>query len=75
MCTAFRQMREEGILIGEKRGEERGIQIGEKRGIQIGEERVNQLIRMLLQENRGNEISKSVSDRAYQEKLFSEYGI
>ena len=67
MCTAFRQMREEGIQIGEKRG----IQIGEKRG----EERVNQLIRMLLQENRGNEISKSVSDRAYQEKLFSEYGI
>ena len=59
MCTAFRQMREEGIQIGEKRGEER----------------VNQLIRMLLQENRGNEISKSVSDRAYQEKLFSEYGI
>ena len=87
MCTAFRQMREEGIQIGEKRGEERGIQIGEKRGIQIGEkrgekrgiqigeERVNQLIRMLLQENRGNEISKSVADRAYQEKLFMEYGI
>ena len=67
MCTAFRQMREEGIQIGEKRGEERGIQ--------IGEERVNQLIRMLLQENRGNEISKSVADRAYQEKLFMEYGI
>ena len=59
MCTAFRQMREEGIQIGEKRGEER----------------VNQLIRMLLQENRGNEISKSVADRAYQEKLFMEYGI
>ena len=75
MCTAFRQMREEGIQIGEKRGEERGIQIGEKRGIQIGEERVNQLIRMLLQENRGNEIPKSVADRAYQEKLFMEYGI
>ena len=59
MCTAFRQMREEGIQIGEKRGEER----------------VNQLIRMLLQENRGNEIPKSVADRAYQEKLFMEYGI
>lgn len=71
MCTAFQQMREKGIQIGE----ERGIQIGEERGIQIGEERVNQLIRLLLQEKRGNDIWKSVSDREYQEKLFQEYGI
>lgn len=71
MCTAFQQMREKGIQIGE----ERGIRIGEERGIQIGEERVNQLIRLLLQENRGNDIWKSVSDREYQEKLFQEYGI
>lgn len=87
MCTAFRQMREEGIQIGEERGiqigEERGIQIGEKRGeergIQIGEkrgeERVNHLIRLMLQENRGDDIQKVVANREYQEKLFMEYGI
>lgn len=63
MCTAFRQMREEGIKIGEARGEERG------------QERVNRLIQILFQEGRIDEIQRSVSDREYQEQLFIEYDI
>ncbi|MBF0174044.1 MAG: Rpn family recombination-promoting nuclease/putative transposase [Magnetococcales bacterium] len=39
---AVQWAREEGILIGERRGEQRGIQIGEQRGIQIGEQKGRQ---------------------------------
>ena len=39
MCQEMDEIYNEGMLIGEKRGEERGITIGEKRGITIGEER------------------------------------
>ena len=34
-----KKAKEEGILIGEERGEQRGILIGEERGIKLGEER------------------------------------
>lgn len=75
MCTAFRQMKEEGIQIGE----ERGIQIGEERGIQIGvargEERVNRLFKYLLRDSREKDMQKAISDRAYQKQLFKEYNI
>lgn len=63
MCTAFRQMKEEGI------------QIGEERGIQIGEERVNLLFKHLLQDSRINDIKRAVSDREYQNQLFKEYNL
>ena len=39
MCQEMDEIYNEGMLLGEKRGEERGITIGEKRGITIGEER------------------------------------
>ena len=63
MCTAFRQMKEEGI------------QIGEERGIQIGEERVNRLFKYLLRDSREKDMQKAISDRAYQKQLFKEYDI
>ena len=37
--TVVMEMYREGIAVGEKRGEERGIALGEKRGIVLGEER------------------------------------
>ena len=37
--NVFEEVRQQGIQIGEKQGEARGIQIGEKQGIQIGEAR------------------------------------
>ena len=67
MCTAFRQMKEEGIQIGE----ERGIQIGVARG----EERVNRLFKYLLRDSREKDMQKAISDRAYQKQLFKEYDI
>lgn len=67
MCTAFRQMKEEGIQIGE----ERGIQIGVARG----EERVNRLFKYLLRDSREKDMQKAISDRAYQKQLFKEYNI
>ncbi len=67
MCTAFREIREDGV--------NQGIQIGKEQGIQIGEERVNLLIQHLIQDSRTDEIAKAVSDRAYQQELFLKYGI
>lgn len=40
-----------------------------------GEQRVNRLIQMLLEQAREDEISKVVSDKEYQQKLFEEFGI
>ena len=59
MCTAFRQMKEEGIQIGEERGEER----------------VNRLFKYLLRDSREKDMQKAISDRAYQKQLFKEYDI
>ena len=87
MCTAFREIREEGINQGIQIGKDQGIQIGKVQGIQIGkdqgiqigmekgEERVNVLIRQLLREGCMDEIAKAVSDKNYQEELFARYHI
>lgn len=40
-----------------------------------GQERVNSLIRLLIEKNRENEIAKAVSNKAFQENLFKEFGI
>ena len=40
-----------------------------------GEQRVNRLIQLLLEQAREDEISKVVSDKEYQQKLFEEFGI
>lgn len=39
MCREMDKLYNEGIAIGEKRGEKRGVEIGEKRGVEIGEQR------------------------------------
>ena len=95
MCTAFREIREDGIKIGKdqgiklgrdqgiklgrdqgiKLGRDQGIKIGKDQGIKLGEERVNQLIQCLIRDCRMEEIERAVSDKAYQQELFSKYGI
>ena len=75
MCTAFRQIREEGISQGIKLGKDQGIKLGQDQGIKIGEERVNLLIQRLIKDCRMEEIERAVSDRAYQQELFTKYGI
>lgn len=47
-----------------------GVEEGEKRG----EDRLNRLHKKLLDENRLDDLLRSVEDRAYQKKLFEEYG-
>lgn len=41
----------EFVLIGEQKGEQRGIQIGEQRGIRIGEERIKNLLSRAIAKN------------------------
>lgn len=71
VCQAIRDMREEERLRGEKLGEERGRKLGEAQA----EKRINRLMQRLIQDNRMDDIKRSVNDREYQEKLLEEYGI
>lgn len=44
-------------------------------GIEAGTERVNQLIRLLAEQSRTEDIIRSANDKEYQKKFFEEYGI
>ena len=59
--------REEGIQIGEARGEVYGIKKGESR--------LNKLYGSLLKDGRMEDLQKAVSDESYMEKLYKEYGL
>ncbi len=63
--------REEGIQIGEARGEKRG----EVRGIKKGESRLLQLNELLLNDNRIDDLKKATSDAGYRDALYKEYGL
>ena len=56
-----------------------GEKIGEKRGLEIGKveatEQINQLNRLLLQDNRTDDLMKSTSDLTFQQELLKEYGL
>ena len=62
---------QEGHKIGVEEGHRTGLEEGEKRG----EDRLNRLLKKLLDENRIEELRKSVEDESYQKKLFEEYGL
>ena len=57
--------REEGIQIGEKRGEARGIKKAENR--------LNDLYESLMKDNRLDDLKKAIVDETYREKLYEEY--
>ena len=59
----------------EKRGERRGEKRGQKRGEKKGLERVNKLIKLLIQNNRLEDLQRSAEDKVYQEQLFAEFGL
>ena len=61
----------EGRAAGHKAGHEAGV----KKGMQTGESRVNALILKLIESGRNDEIEKTVTDKAYQEKLFKEFNL
>ena len=50
---------------------EEGIRIGEERG----EDRLNHLYEKLMKDHRSEDLMKAISDKAYREKLYQEYGL
>ncbi len=54
---------------------ERLLAEGEKRGIEKGEDKSFLLINRLIADGRSEEIPKVCSDKAYREKLYTEYGL
>lgn len=62
-----RTLRMEGMEIGRQQGIEQGIE--------QGVDRANRLTRILLEQNRLEDLSHSLEDSEYQEKLFREFGI
>lgn len=75
--TLQMQQKREGISMCEilDRVENKGIIIGEKRGEKRGREMLNQLNAILLEQNRLDDLKRTLSDTAYQEQLLIEYGI
>lgn len=60
---------------GEERGMERGIKIGEERGEECGEERFAKLMQILTSQNRNDDISRIITDKAYRQELFCAFNI
>ena len=60
-----------GMQDAEERGEERGIKIGEERG----EERFARLMQILKAENRNDDITRIITDKAYRQELFGAFNI
>ena len=60
-----------GMQDAEDRGEERGIKIGEDRG----EERFAKLIQILTSQNRNDDISRIITDKAYRQELFGTFNL
>ena len=63
MASAYRH----GVDVGEKRGEERGMELGENR--------TNQLYRYLIEQNRMEDIVRATADAAYREELYQEFNL
>jgi len=52
-----------------------GEEIGKQIGREEGEQRVSQLIQILIEQGRTEEIERAVTDKAFQRTLFAEFGI
>ena len=52
-----------------------GVSYGEERGEERGEKRLNLLHKKLLDENRIDDLRRSIEDEKYQKKLYKEYHI
>lgn len=51
------------------------VKDGERRGKRLGKNQINKLNRLLLADNRQQELLRSVSDRKLQQKLLQEYAL
>ena len=59
----------------EQRGERRGEKRGERRGREKMANEISQLITILLEQNRIEDLKHAASDRDYQDQLLAEFGI
>ena len=66
---------EKGEEIGKELGKKEGKEEGRKEGKAEGEARVNHLIQLLIKQARTGEIEKAVTDKEFQQSLFTEFGI
>lgn len=66
MCTAINEMVRDGEIRGELRGELRGKEIGKR----DGEKEYNELLKILLKENRIEEIQRMTVDEVYRKQLY-----
>ncbi len=67
MCKALEDIKKDAMRQGEEQGKEQGIE--------QGIERVNRLVQQLFCDGRVEDLKRSVTDVAFQKKLFVEYNI
>lgn len=67
MCDALRELMKDEL--DAERDE------GERNGKKIGEARVNELIKRLIELGRTDDITRSVTDKEFQQQLFEEFGL
>ncbi|MEI3376478.1 MAG: hypothetical protein V8R08_01320 [Coriobacteriales bacterium] len=59
----------------EREAMERGLAKGIEQGIQQGEHRLERLVNALLDADRIDDLQRQVSDEAFRESLYEEFGI
>lgn len=75
MTVLGKMLLEEGIEKGIEKGIEQGMEQGIEKGVKQGQGRVNALIVKLAEAGRMEDIVRAASDREYQDRLFSEFGL
>ena len=77
LYTWQKEGRKEGLRMSEvlDRIEQRGEKRGERRGREEMANEISQLITILLEQNRIEDLKRTASDRDYQDQLMIEYGI
>lgn len=73
MLTEYDERLHEKTLL--EQGIEQGQKQGQKQGQEQGNRQANQLIKLLLDHSRADEIERAVTDAAYQKKLFKEFNL
>ena len=60
---------------GRKAGRKAGLEAGRKAGLEAGRNTMNILIQKLMQDNRQEDILRSITDPEFQKKLLAEYAL
>lgn len=66
---------EKGIEKGIERGIEKGIEKGIERGMKVGEDRILQLVTMMSEDNRGDQIVQLAMDKKFLQEMLMYYNV